>query len=81
MPTYEYQCGTCGHQFEQFQNISDAPVTDCPECHGEVKRVLSGGGGFIMKGSGAAAHARAGNCTRETPCCGRAERCDTPACH
>ncbi len=81
MPTYEYECGACGHQFEQFQNISDAPVTDCPECHGEVKRVLSGGGGFIMKGSGAAAHARTGNCERETPCCGRAERCDTPACH
>ncbi len=80
MPTYEYACGTCGHQFERFQNISDAPVTDCPECHGDVKRVLSGGGGFIVKG-GASAHTRAGSCDRDTPCCGRAERCDTPSCH
>ncbi|MFO7569750.1 MAG: zinc ribbon domain-containing protein [Smithellaceae bacterium] len=81
MPTYEYECGACGQRFERFQTISDAPVTECPDCHGEVKRLLSGGGGFIMKGRASGTRAHASNCDRETPCCGRAERCDTPPCH
>jgi putative FmdB family regulatory protein len=87
MPTYEYECGTCGQHFERFQNISDAPVTECPECHGDVKRVLSGGGGFIMKhgaaaGSGsAAAPVQSTGCGKATPCCGRETRCDTSPCH
>jgi putative FmdB family regulatory protein len=81
MPTYEYECGACGHHFEQFQGIKESPVSECPECHGTVKRVVSGGGGFIMKGSGGSAPARAGNCDRETPCCGRETRCETSPCH
>ena len=80
MPTYEYECGACGRQFERFQNISDAPVTDCPECHGDVKRLLSGGGGFIMKGK-ATAPVQSTGCGKTTPCCGREVRCDTPPCH
>ena len=31
MPTYEYQCKTCGHHFERVQRFSDAPITECPE--------------------------------------------------
>ena len=80
MPTYEYECGACGHHFEQFQSISDTPVTECPECHGDVKRVISGGGGFIMKG-GTSAPLRSTGCGKDTPCCGREERCATPPCH
>ena len=34
MPTYEYECGACGHHFEQFQGINESPVSECPECHG-----------------------------------------------
>ncbi|GAK49989.1 hypothetical cytosolic protein [Candidatus Moduliflexus flocculans] len=78
MPTYEYQCHACGHQFERFQGINDAPVASCPECQGNVRRLLSGGGGVIVKG-GASAHAS--QCGREQPCCGRTKRCESPSCH
>lgn len=60
MPTYEYFCEKCGHQFEQFQSISAKPLEICPEqlCaqkrwgKGRVKRAISGGAGIIFKGSG-----------------------------
>jgi putative FmdB family regulatory protein len=54
MPTYEYECGKCGHQFEFFQSMKDDPLTKCPEkgCRGKVQRLLSGGSGLIFKGSG-----------------------------
>ena len=60
MPTYEYVCSKCGHQFEKFQPISEKPLAICPEklCarkkwgHGKVKRKISAGGGLIFKGSG-----------------------------
>jgi|SRR6516162_7471646 putative FmdB family regulatory protein len=60
MPTYEYVCEKCGHQFEKFQSISAKPLTTCPEeaCtqkkwgKGLVKRAISGGAGLIFKGSG-----------------------------
>ena len=32
MPFYEYRCGSCGHEFEAMQKMSDAPLTDCPGC-------------------------------------------------
>ena len=52
MPTYEYRCTECGHEFEEFQAISDAPITICPECKGKTERIISGGTGLIFKGSG-----------------------------
>lgn len=52
MPTYEYECGTCGHRFERLQRMSDAPVKRCPECGKSVKRLIGGGIGIIFKGSG-----------------------------
>jgi putative FmdB family regulatory protein len=54
MPTYEYQCETCGHQFEVFQSMKDAKLTDCPldSCEGHVRRLLGTGAGVIFKGSG-----------------------------
>lgn len=52
MPTYEYECLDGGHRFEEFQNITDAPLTTCPECGGEVRRLISGGAGFLFRGSG-----------------------------
>src|SRR5215471_2800321 len=60
MPTYEYICEKCGHQFEQFQSISAKPLTECPKelCaqkrwgKGRVRRAISGGAGLIFKGSG-----------------------------
>lgn len=52
MPTYEYECEECHHQFEKFQNITDEPVKVCPVCGGKVKRLISGGGGLLFKGTG-----------------------------
>jgi putative FmdB family regulatory protein len=52
MPTYEYACQKCGHQFETFQAITADPLTECPECGGKVKRLISSGVGLIFKGSG-----------------------------
>ncbi|AKJ64512.1 FmdB family zinc ribbon protein [Kiritimatiella glycovorans] len=52
MPTYEYECRKCGHHFEKFQRISDAPAKRCPKCRGAVRRLLSAGAGVIFKGEG-----------------------------
>jgi putative FmdB family regulatory protein len=52
MPTYEYECEKCHHQFEQIQKMADDPIKTCPICGGEVKRLISGGGGFLFKGNG-----------------------------
>jgi len=53
MPTYEYACEGCKHTFEEFQSIKAAPITTCPKCKKKkVKRLISGGAGFLFKGSG-----------------------------
>lgn len=51
MPTYTYQCSSCGVAFEQFQKFSEDPLTECPSCHGTVKRVIQPVG-IVFKGSG-----------------------------
>jgi len=52
MPTYEYECQKCGHEFEVFQSISAEPKKRCPTCKGKVKRKIGTGSGIIFKGSG-----------------------------
>ena len=53
MPTYEYVCSQCGHEFETFQSMKDAPLDTCPACQQRaVKRKIGGGAGLIFKGSG-----------------------------
>ena len=82
MPTYEYECGRCGVRFERFKDMTDPPVAACPECEGNVRRLISGGAGFMLKGSGHTGHTgRTGPCALEqsgTTCCGREERCENP---
>jgi putative FmdB family regulatory protein len=52
MPTYDYQCGKCGVEFEREQRITEPPVKTCPKCKSrQVKRLLSAPG-FILKGGG-----------------------------
>ena len=52
MPTYEYRCSKCRHEFEVVQKMVDDPLTDCPECGGKVKRLIGSGAGIIFKGDG-----------------------------
>jgi putative FmdB family regulatory protein len=52
MPTYEYECKSCGHSFEVFQSMSDEPLKTCVKCGKEVRRLIFGGAGVIFKGSG-----------------------------
>ena len=60
MPTYEYACSKCGHEFELFQSIADKPLSVCPQdlCarkkwgRGKVQKKISAGAGLIFKGSG-----------------------------
>ena len=53
MPTYEYECGACGHRFEEFQSITAEAIRKCPACGAvKVRRLIGPGGAFIFKGSG-----------------------------
>ncbi|MFA4889254.1 MAG: FmdB family zinc ribbon protein [Candidatus Omnitrophota bacterium] len=52
MPTYEYECNSCGYKFEKFQQMSDKHLEKCPKCQKKVRRLISSGGGIIFKGSG-----------------------------
>ena len=51
MPTYGYRCGSCGHQFEIVQRISEEPLTTCPKCQGKLSKMLYPVG-ISFKGSG-----------------------------
>lgn len=52
MPTYEYRCNDCKHEFEEFQSMKDDPIDKCPECGGKPQRLIGAGGGLIFKGDG-----------------------------
>ena len=52
MPTYDYRCRKCGHQFELFHSMSDDTLRRCPKCRGRAAKVPSGGAGLLFKGSG-----------------------------
>jgi putative FmdB family regulatory protein len=53
MPTYDYLCGKCGHQFEKFQSITAGNLKKCPECGKmSLHRLIGAGSGIIFKGSG-----------------------------
>ena len=53
MPTYEYACRLCDHQFEVFQSIKADPLSQCPSCGEQgLRRLIGLGAGIIFKGSG-----------------------------
>ena len=53
MPTYEYRCESCGHEFELFQSMTDPVKRKCPKCaKPKLKRLVGIGAGVIFKGSG-----------------------------
>lgn len=89
MPNYDYKCDQCGHYFEIFQNISDLPLEECPQCKGKIRRLIKGGTGVIFKGSGfyATDNPKRGlkparpHCGQDTPCCGKDTPCQDSPCH
>lgn len=52
MPTYEYVCDNCSHEFERQQRITEDAIKECPNCGKEQARRLIVAGNFILKGSG-----------------------------
>jgi len=51
MPTYQYRCSECGQDLEVVQKFSDAALTECPNCHGQLRKVYNAVG-VVFKGSG-----------------------------
>ena len=53
MPTYDYACDACQHEFEVFEPITAQPQKKCPKCKkNKLRRLFGAGGGLIFKGSG-----------------------------
>jgi len=53
MPTYEYQCDACEHNFDEFQSMSEEPLKKCPKCgKKKLRRVYGPGAAILFKGSG-----------------------------
>lgn len=75
MPIYGYRCDECGHQFETFQNMSDPPLTVCPNCQGKLRKqvypvgIAFKGSGFYTtdyKSGGSSANGSSGEAKSET---------------
>lgn len=52
MPTYEYRCEKCGHEFEREQRITEEPVKKCPSCRSARAKRLISATSFVLKGGG-----------------------------
>lgn len=53
MPTYDYRCDSCGHEFEHFQSIKARPLRTCPACkRAALQRLIGVGGGILFRGTG-----------------------------
>jgi len=70
MPAYEYQCNTCDAHFERRQKMSENALETCPDCGGNVRRLISGGAGAITKGSSNTPSFAPPQCGMGGPCCG-----------
>lgn len=52
MPIYAYQCQGCGHKLEKIQRLSDAPLTDCPQCNQASLKKMVTAASFKLTGTG-----------------------------
>lgn len=52
MPIYEYRCEACGHETDELQKLTDAPLVDCPKCAQPRLLKLVSAAGFQLKGTG-----------------------------
>ena len=72
MPTYEYECESCGTRTEKFHAMSATPLKRCPSCGGKVRQVFGAGVGIIVKGTSSASRMP---CGMDTPCGGPDSPC------
>ena len=81
MPIYEYECPACEKVFEVQQRISDDPIQNCPECQGEVKKLMSmssfqlKGGGWYADGYASASAGTEKKPAPAAPACGSGGAC------
>jgi putative FmdB family regulatory protein len=83
MPVYEYECEDCGLRFERRQSMNDSRVSECPECKGSVRMLVSGGVGVVTGSSGHSRQGRQAGCSFEedgVTCCGQSQRCGQSQC-
>jgi putative FmdB family regulatory protein len=81
MPTYEYECSSCGRRFEMFLPMSAAAEQSCPSCGRAAQRLIGSGAAVLMRGlHGNRGGGNAPSCGRAQTCCGRDSRCDAPPC-
>src|SRR2546423_514088 len=53
MPTYDYICDSCSHEFEAYESIKADPQKACPQCHADkLRRKIGAGAAILFKGSG-----------------------------
>jgi putative FmdB family regulatory protein len=68
MPIYAYKCESCGHTKDVLQKMSDAPLSDCPQCNAPAFKKQVTAAGFQLKGSGwYATDFRGGNSAASAP--------------
>ncbi|MGQ9569673.1 MAG: FmdB family zinc ribbon protein [Thermodesulfovibrionales bacterium] len=81
MPTYEYRCDECGYSFELNHSIKENPTVLCPNCRNQARKHITGGSGFIMKGSSPYIAGNVGTkCGKEETCCGKENPCEIRPC-
>jgi len=83
VPLYEYRCTQCGHSFEKIQKFSEKPLTECPECQGELVRPMTApalqfkGSGWYINDYSAKGSAHKKAVTAESNGAGKAEKAST----
>ena len=81
MPTYQYKCPKCGHEYDKVQKITDQTRAKCPKCGTKGERMISGGVGVVFKGSGfyETDYKRAGQAKKPGDEGAKPEKTDKPA--
>jgi len=87
MPTYDYVCNACRHQFEAFQPITAEPLEKCPECgRKKLRRLIGPGAAIVFKGSGfyktdyrSESYKKAASAEKAKPSGDGAPKADSPA--
>ena len=80
MPTYQYACTECGHEFDTVQSFSDASLTECPQCTGKLRKVFNAvgivfkGGGFYRTDSRSGSSVTSGSATNGSGSSGSSEK-------